>query len=158
MVVVAFARVAPLLKQRVRIFTGEASFEIVEVGTQFGAQFLRFLELAAHRFDARVERLDLLGDGVANLLQRFGGIAMPAVDGFQRTLQHFGYAMQRKTQRTQTQNATEALQVLLVIQPVTAFAAGGRDEAALLVILQRTWRDAEAFSGVAYGEQGGRVL
>ena len=60
--------VAALLEQCVRILAGEAPFEIVEVGTQFGSQFLRFLEFATHRFDAGIERFDLVCDGVANLL------------------------------------------------------------------------------------------
>ena len=38
------------------MFAGEAPFDVVEVGPQFGAQLLRFLQFAAHGFDARIER------------------------------------------------------------------------------------------------------
>ncbi len=80
---------------------------------------------------------------------------MAAFDRFERAFEHFGDAVQRETERAQTQNAAEALQVFLVVKPVTAFAAGRRDEAAFLVVFQRARRDAEAFGGIAYGQQGG---
>jgi hypothetical protein len=148
------ARLAALFEQRIGVLAGEASFEIVEIRAQFGAWLLRFLEFAAHPFDVRVERFELLRNGVANLLQRFARKTLGAVDRVQAVAWHFGDAFQRKAGRAQTQDEAEPLQVFLVVEPVAGLAAGGRHEAAFLVVLQCARRDAEAFGGVADGQQG----
>jgi hypothetical protein len=126
---------------------------------QFLAQRNGFLQLALHVGNAAVERSDLRRETRVDLPQRRLRITAEAVAGrLERALQHFGDAVQREAERAQPKDAREAVEIVVVVEPVAAFAARRRDEPALLVVLQRARRDAEPRGGVAYGqERGGSV-